>query len=105
MNEERNKAVVARFTPFGVTRVTPTRTLYELVPLLMGLGKGRRLDFAETVPVIVDEAAKEVLFSIASAPAELGSPTGGTLRTKEFSLSGGEAAVTRNGREVTIELR
>jgi hypothetical protein len=99
------KAAVGRFTPFGVTRVSPTRTLYELVPLLMGLGKGRRLDFSETIPVLVDEERREVVFAVDVAPEGLAPSAEGILETRAFKLTGGAMGITRQGREVIVELR
>ena len=80
-------AIIARYTPFGITQINKQSAIYDLVPLLVFFKKGCKLDFKTIVPVILDEEKKQVIFAVDSAPGKFAGDSEGKLDLNEFSLT------------------
>jgi hypothetical protein len=81
------KAMVARYTPFGVTHVGNESTIYEMVPALIVFRKGVMLDFRQAIPVLVDQEKQQIIFSIDTPPSKLVADSQNRLDIAEFSLT------------------
>ena len=55
--------------------------------------------------MLVDEERREVVFAVDVAPEGLAPSAEGILETRAFKLTGGAMGITRQGREVIVELR
>jgi len=80
-------AIVGRYTPFGITQINRQSAIYDLVPIMVIFKKGSRLDFKTTIPVIIDEDKKQVIFAVDTPPEKLTINSSGRLDLSEFSLS------------------
>jgi hypothetical protein len=100
-----SKAIVARFTPFGVTQVSATSAVYDMVPSLVIFKKGVILDFKQPIAILLDHANQEVVFAVATPAPRFESAPGGKLETSEFVLSHSGIEVTRDANRVTIRLK
>ena len=102
--ELSDKALVARFTPFGVTQVSAESLLYEPVPALVLFKKGVMLDFKRAVAVLMDTGKKEVVFAVETPAAAFATGAMNKLETEDFVLSGAEMEITREGKSVLVRL-
>jgi hypothetical protein len=102
--ELSDKAIVARFTPFGVTQVSAESLLYEQVPALVLFKKGVMLDFKRAVAVLVDTRKKEVVFAVEKPAAAFATGSMNKMETEDFVFSGAEMEVTREGKSVLMRL-
>lgn len=92
------------FTPFGVTRVSESQVIYDLVPLA-GKFKGRgEFKFSRVVPLLIDKGRKEMCFAVAADPSELKSPQGDELNVDGFALKGCGFSATSAANQVRIKL-
>jgi hypothetical protein len=82
-----DKALVARFTPFGVTQVGKQAAIYEMVPALIIFKKGVKLDFRQAIPVLVDREKQQIIFSVDTPPSKLIVDSQNRLDIPEFSLT------------------
>jgi hypothetical protein len=85
--EVAKKAMVARYTPFGVTQVGKQAAIYEMVPALIIFKKGIMLDFKQPVPVLVDQEKQQIIFAIDTPPSKVIANSQDKLNIPEFSLS------------------
>jgi hypothetical protein len=99
------QAMVARFTPFGVTQVGEGSTLYEMVPALVVFKKGVTLDFKRPIPLLLDTTNRVVVFAVATPAAGIEAGLAGKVETPEFVLSAGAVEILREGNTVTIRLK
>ncbi len=98
------KALVARYTPFGVTQVGKESAIYELVPVLIALKKGVLLDFKQAIPVLVDQEKQQIIFAIDSPPSKLVADSQNRLDIAEFSLTT-PMDIQREANTVHIQLK
>jgi len=98
------KAIVARFTPFGVTQVGKQTAIYEMVPILIMFKKGVRLDFRQAVPVLVDQEKQQIIFAIDTLPSNLITDSQNRLDIPEFSLTS-PMNIQKEGNTVYIQLK
>lgn len=99
-----DQARVARFTPFGVTQVNKDSEIYEMVPLLIFFKKGVTLDFKQAIPVLVNQANHEIIFSISTPPQKLIVNAENKLELDEFILSAA-FDISSDGNKVQIQLK
>jgi hypothetical protein len=99
-----DKARVARFTPFGVTRVSNDSEIYEMVPLLIFFKKGVMIDFRQAIPVLVDQSNHEIIFSISTPPQKFVPNAENKLELDEFILSAA-FDIKSDGKSVQILLK
>jgi len=96
------------YTPFGVTAVSDSSAIYDLVPIAVRFPNKVVLRMKSVIPAIIDRRAHTVTFAIASPTRELSAAGTGTIDLREFSLSGGNSAMTRvdvAGNRAVIRLR
>ena len=93
------------FTPFGVTRLSDTRTIYTMVPIGARFSDSSRLRMNIATPVLVDQDRKEVVFAVPTSTDGFteGDVTG--VHVQDFDLTGDPMNVTIDGNEVTIALQ
>jgi hypothetical protein len=82
-----SKAIVARYTPFGVTQVGKQSAIYEMVPALIIFKKGVMLDFRQAIPVLVDQEKQQIIFAVDTPPSKLIADSQNRLDIAEFSLT------------------
>jgi hypothetical protein len=81
------KAIVARYTPFGVTQVSKQSAIYEMVPSLIIFKKGVMLDFKQAIPVLVDQEKQQIIFSVDTSPGNFIVDSKDGLDLDEFTLT------------------
>ncbi len=96
------------YTPFGVTAVSDSSAIYDLVPIAVRFPNKVVLRMKSVIPAIIDRRARTVTFAITSPPSELSAAVAGTIDLREFSLTGGNSSMTRisvAGNRAVIHLR
>jgi len=97
-------ALVARYTPFGVTQVGRNSAIYEMIPPLIIFKKGVMLDFKQSIPVLVDREKRQIIFSVSTPPSKLVVDPPNRLIIDELSLTA-PMEIERNGKEVLIKVK
>lgn len=99
------------FTPFGITKVGPERTLYGQIPMRCQLDSEASFQQDRTSPILHDGKAKTASFVLAgpfdakAAGIALGKPIDGLeLALPGVTLSARRAIVTLEGGRVRVEL-
>lgn len=98
------KAMVARYTPFGVTQVGKQSAIYEMVPALVIFKKGMMLDFKQPVPVMADQEKQQIIFAIDTPPSKIIADSQDKLSIPEFSLTA-PMNIHVEGNTVLIQLK
>jgi hypothetical protein len=100
-----DRAYLNRFTPFGVTKVNQSITIFDLVPVLIVFKEGVKLDMRQALPVIIDKEKKQVAFAIDSAPSTIKLIDGNKFDNTDFLLSGADMEISTSGNVVEIKFR
>ncbi len=95
---------VGRYTPFGVTQISKQSAIYEMVPILVYITKGCKLDFKQAIPVIVDQDKKQIIFSVDAPPTRFVTDNQNKMDLDEFSLTSSMDIHIENN-TVTIQLK
>jgi hypothetical protein len=93
------------FSPFGVTWISETSAIYDMVPIKVVLKGGVALQLKKIIPVLIDKAKKEILFTVASPASTFLPGDSAKVETDEFLLSGAKMSLRREGKDIRIELR
>jgi hypothetical protein len=92
------------FTPFGVSKVAEGLTIYDMVPLMARFANRAELHLTKIIPVLVDKAAKQMKFVVATKPSDIEARKGDGLKTDEFSLTGSCWEAKKDGNKVLVKL-
>lgn len=98
------EAMIARYTPFGITQVSSRSAIYDLVPVLIVFKKGCKLDFKSIVPVIMDEEKQQIIFAVETPPEKFITGITDNMDLNEFSLTS-SMDVSRNKNQIMIKLK
>ena len=93
------------YTPFGVTQVTRTLAVYDMVPIHIRFKAGVDLRMKQVIPVLVNRADKTVHFAVATPREKLAIRDSRSIDCNEFSLSGPCLDVSRDGNGLRIRIR
>lgn len=93
------------YTPFGVTQVSETSAIYDLVPIEVLFNKNTKLKLKKVTPVYLDKYKKEISFAVVMPASNLETYTGNSLDTDEFNLSDVKTEIKREGNHITILLK
>jgi hypothetical protein len=100
-----DKAYLYRFTPFGITKVNQSSTIYDLVPILIGFKEGVKLDMKQATPVLIDKEKKQVVFAVTTAATDIKLVNGDKIDCNDFLLSGANMEISILGNIVNIKFR
>ena len=92
------------FTPFGVSKVAESLTIYDMVPLAARFANKSELRFTKVIPVLVDKAAKQMKFVVQTKPSAFEAQKGSEIKSDEFSLTGSRYELKVSGNKVLIKL-
>ena len=90
------------FTPFGVTKISATANIYDMIPITIRFKKGVVLKMNKVIPVIIDKEKKEVTFAINSNNLKSGDTE--SIDLDEFSLAGTKLNIEEDGNHINIWL-
>lgn len=94
------------YTPFGVTAVSESVAIYDLVPVGIRFPNGVVLRMKTVRPVLLDRAEGTATFAVATPPQRFQAAAGAGLDLDDFTLTSSPlTTVSVAGRRVTIVLR
>ena len=99
------RAFVYRFTPFGITKVTDSISIFDLVPVLVGFKDSVELDMKDAIPVLIDKGHKYVAFALHVPADDIKISPSGNIETKDFSLYGAAMDLNKSGNVVEIKFK
>lgn len=92
------------YTPFGVTQVSKTAAIYDMVPIAVGFTNEASLRMNIVSPVLIDDGKNEVVFAITSPPETFSKGKTDTVQIQEFTLTKSPMTINIVGNKVDIRL-
>lgn len=92
------------YTPFGVTSISKTSAIYEMVPIGIRFKKGVGLQMKQAIPVLIDKDAKTLTFAISTDATKFENGMKEAIEVDEFLLKGAKSEIRRKDNLVEIEL-
>lgn len=99
------KDIGISYTPFGVTQITKTSAIYDLVPINVRFKAGAELRLKQVTPTIIDKGKKTITFAVATPAAKIVLSPGNRIECGEFVLTGDAMEITREGGKVMIRMK
>jgi hypothetical protein len=90
------------FTPFGVTQIDQHSAIYDMVPITVIFREGVLLQFKKIIPVIIDKGKQKITFATESAVTTVESNSAEMLDTNEFTFTGAEIKIEKEGNKILI---
>jgi hypothetical protein len=93
------------FTPFGVTQITKSSAIYDLVPIKVIFKEVITLEMKQVIPVLIDRDKKMIAFAIPTVASDVQPDAQNKLEMNEFILTGSNVEMKRQGNTIEIQLR
>lgn len=93
------------YTPFGVTQVSKESAIYDMVPIQIFFDNGAILISKKVIPILIDKKEKNVTFAINTPISSFVAGSTNKLDIDEFTLSGVEIEVGKNGNHIKIQFK